>query len=243
MADIDPAVRSRTDIKELDEMLNGGLIKNTITLISGPPGSGKTLIGLSFVYAGAKRGEGCLYVSLEEDLSGIKCAAKSIGLKDFEDFLEKNKIVLLDIGKMRMDGDFEDVLNVKNILKHVQTFTNGGSFKFERVVIDSISALDPSYPSEGELRKALFHLFTNLRERNVTTLATTEVEASDALTRHSEAYLADTVIRLNWNPRLSDKAAYLISVPKMRYSHKSNKEFQYRISDRGIKISTQAQVW
>lgn len=243
MAGIDPRVRLRTGIKELDEMLNGGLIKNTITLISGPPGSGKTLMSLLFLYAGAKQGENGLYVSLEEDLSGIKCAAKSIGLKDFEKLLEKNKIVIFDIGKMRMDGSFEEVLNVENILKHVQTFTAGGNFKFDRIVIDSISALNPSYPAEGELRKALFRLFANLRDREVTTLAVTEVENSEVMTRHNEAYLADTVIRLNWNPRLRDKAAYLVSIPKMRYSYKSNKEFQYRISDEGIKISTQAQVW
>lgn len=38
MNGIDPTLRLSTGIKELDLMLNGGLIKNTVTLISGPPG-------------------------------------------------------------------------------------------------------------------------------------------------------------------------------------------------------------
>ncbi len=240
MAKIDPKTRLSTGIKELDAMINGGLIKNTVTIISGPPGSGKTLFSLYFVYAGAKRGENGLYVSLEEELAGIVCAAKSAGMADFEELLAEKKIVVFDIGRMRMAGDFEGILNAKSVLKHIQALGTGADFKFQRLVIDSISAMAPNYASEGEYRKALFHLFINLRDREATTLAIAEDSAGE---RFNEAYLADTVIRLNWNPKLTDKGIYSIYIPKMRYSAKSDREHQYRITDEGIKISAQMQAW
>jgi len=243
MVKIDPKIRLSTGIKELDVMLNGGIIKNTVTLVSGPPGSGKTLLCLNFLYAGAKRGERGLYIALEEELNGIICAANSIGLSKFEKFLKDNKIVVLDIGTMRSNGEFEEILSVENILKHIRTLKVASNLNFERIAIDSISAMNPVYPTEGELRKALFYLFSKLRGEKFTIIATTEIDKNIGITRYNEAYLADTIIRLRWSPKLTDKAIYSISIPKMRYSDKSDREYQYRITDKGIMISMHAQAW
>jgi len=243
MAKIDLEERVTTGIKELDEMTSGGLIKNTVTLIAGPSGSGKTLLGLTFLYAGAKLGENGLYVSLEEGMNGIRAAAKSIGLKDIDDLLEKRKIVIFDIGGMRLRDDFKEKMSVKNILNYIQSLATAAEFKFDRIVIDSVAALSPSYSTESELRRALFELFVNLREEGVTTIAITEVEEKEKTTRFGEAYLADTVIRLSMHPRLTEKSVFSIYVHKMRYSRKDSREYQYSITDEGIKISTQPIAW
>jgi circadian clock protein KaiC len=241
--DLDSTKRINTGIRELDEMTGGGLIKNTVTILAGPAGCGKTSFCLSFLYAGAKGGENGLYVSLEEEISGLKAAAKSIGLEDFEEMLDANKIVIFDIGKMKIETDFEEFMSVDNILKHIGVLTKGSGIRFERIVIDSLSALSPTYGSEGEIRKAFFRLFRVLREDNFTTFATTEVDEKEKTTRFGEAYLADTVVRLGWHPRVTETAVYTIQIPKMRYSYKSNKEYQYSITDYGIKISSEAMAW
>lgn len=243
MVKIDPKNRVKMGIEELDGMLSGGLIRNTVSLITGPPGAGKTSIALSFVNEGARNGENCLYISLEEEMEGIMAGAKSIGLKNFQKHLDDRKIVIFDVGKMRVEGEFEEILNIENILKHIQTLSLGAEFSFSRIVIDSISAMMPNYPSVGELRKALFHLFASLRDRRLTVLAITEIESRERISMFDEAYLADTIIRLAWNPKLTDKAIYTILIPKMRYSAKSDGEFQYRITDEGVKINVQSQVW
>ena len=51
----------RSGIDQLDAMLGGGLEVTSSTLVLGPPGSGKTLLGLHFLQAGAIAGEPGLY--------------------------------------------------------------------------------------------------------------------------------------------------------------------------------------
>ena len=49
--------RIKTGIPGLDSIISGGIPKNTITLISGPPGSGKTILCLQFLYQGIEEGD------------------------------------------------------------------------------------------------------------------------------------------------------------------------------------------
>ncbi|MCK5112548.1 MAG: AAA family ATPase, partial [Thermoplasmatales archaeon] len=44
--------RVKTGISGLDDLISGGLPKDTITLVSGPPGSGKTILCCQFLYKG-----------------------------------------------------------------------------------------------------------------------------------------------------------------------------------------------
>lgn len=243
MVKIDPSQRVSTGIDKLNEITNGGFIKNTVNLLSGPAGCGKTSFCLSFLYDGAKKGENGLYVSLEEQIDGLKAAAASIGFDEFDKLLQENKIVIFDVGKMKLDEGFEDFMSVDNILQHIQTLTKASGVHFDRVVIDSVSALSPTYETEGALRKAIFKLFMYLREGGVTTLVTGEVDEKDKTTRFGEGYLADSIVRLSWQPKVTEAAVYKIFIPKLRYSSKSNKEYQYNITDNGINISSEGISW
>ena len=44
--------RVSTDIKGLDEMLQGGFLPQTANLVEGPPGTGKSTLGMQFIYNG-----------------------------------------------------------------------------------------------------------------------------------------------------------------------------------------------
>ena len=72
--------RLSTGIPELDEMLGGGLLENSTTLVSGPSGTGKTMIALSFAVEGAKKGENVLYISFEESVEQITNTLKLTGM-------------------------------------------------------------------------------------------------------------------------------------------------------------------
>ena len=62
-----------TRIAGLDEVLNGGLPAGQTTLISGGPGTGKSIFGLEFLYRGAAAGEPGIFVTFEERASTVRC--------------------------------------------------------------------------------------------------------------------------------------------------------------------------
>src|SRR5207237_9260476 len=74
-----PPGRAGSTITGLRELLGGGLLPSTATLISGAPGAGKTLVALSFLMDGARRGEPGLLVSLEESPAQLMRSAQNFG--------------------------------------------------------------------------------------------------------------------------------------------------------------------
>ena len=71
--------RCETGIDGLDEMLGGGVPEKSITLLCGGPGAGKTILTLQYMMTAVKRGEPCVYVSLEEPIEKKIQNAKAFG--------------------------------------------------------------------------------------------------------------------------------------------------------------------
>ncbi|MEM2974078.1 MAG: ATPase domain-containing protein, partial [Candidatus Micrarchaeia archaeon] len=84
---VKPIPRIVSGIPGLDEMTDGGLEAKSITLVNGDPGSGKTILGLQFLHAGAKRGEAGLYISFGEPREVLypRMMAFGMNLQDLED--------------------------------------------------------------------------------------------------------------------------------------------------------------
>ena len=68
-----------TGVAGLDVLLGGGLPRGRLHLIEGPPGAGKTTLGLEFVLAGVRIGERCLYVTFGETAAELADVAASHG--------------------------------------------------------------------------------------------------------------------------------------------------------------------
>src|ERR1700742_3783021 len=68
-----------TGIRGLDEVLGGGLTRERLYLIEGPPGAGKTTIALHFLLEGVRLGENVLYITLSETELELKSVAASHG--------------------------------------------------------------------------------------------------------------------------------------------------------------------
>lgn len=71
--------RAGTGVEGLDDILNGGLVRDRVYLLEGSPGTGKTTVALQFLMEGARRGETCLYITLAETEEELRQTAASHG--------------------------------------------------------------------------------------------------------------------------------------------------------------------
>ena len=70
----------KTGVDGLDSILNGGIVENAAVLVSGNPGTGKSILGMQYLYNGVEMfDEGGIYLTFEETADDISQAANSIG--------------------------------------------------------------------------------------------------------------------------------------------------------------------
>ncbi|RDZ31984.1 circadian regulator CirA, partial [Haloferax sp. Atlit-47N] len=85
--------QTKTGIEGLDDMLNGGIVKNPTTLVSGNPGAGKSILCLQYIYNGVEKyDEKGIYLSFEEDESDLREAAESLGFENWQDHVDNGDI-------------------------------------------------------------------------------------------------------------------------------------------------------
>ncbi len=85
--------RISSGIAELDTMVSGGFYRRSCVLISGEPGSGKSILGAAFAEAACARGEQAILVSFDSDASEVIRNAKSVGM-DLGKWVAQGKLVL-----------------------------------------------------------------------------------------------------------------------------------------------------
>lgn len=72
--------RIGSGVDGLDEVLGGGFIKGRAYLVRGGPGTGKTILGLHFLAAGAREGERCIFITLGEPAQQLRQNGMALGL-------------------------------------------------------------------------------------------------------------------------------------------------------------------
>lgn len=125
----DLRISSGNDV--LDEMCGGGFFRDSVILVSGATGTGKTLTVTQFINGGAIRGERCLLFAFEESREQLFRNARGWGL-DFKE-LEKS-------GCLRVICTYPEVAGLEDHLVAMKSEIE--SFKPNRVAVDSLSALE-----------------------------------------------------------------------------------------------------
>lgn len=89
--------RVPTGIVGLDSLIEGGLPKGRSILVTGEPGTGKTILALQFLVEGLNRGEKGIYVTADESPADVLQQAASLGW-DLERRVEARELAILDAG-------------------------------------------------------------------------------------------------------------------------------------------------
>ena len=225
-----------TGIYGLDQMLLGGLIQGRNILLSGPCGSGKSILAMQFLYNGAMRyNEPGLYITLEETKEKFYEDMRKLGM-DLRNAETLNRITFIGgpIASLKKYMDKVDA-SVKNIVEEIEEVVKEKNIK--RVVIDSINLLTMLSKNEDERRKALAMIANSLSALDCTAILVSETkEGSMDLSRYGiEEFVVDGVIVLYL---VRQKDAFLpgIAIRKMRGTNHEKKIKYYHITDKGIEV-------
>ncbi|MCS7252910.1 MAG: ATPase domain-containing protein [Armatimonadota bacterium] len=180
-----------TGIPGVDEVLMGGILRGDTILVQGAPGTGKTTFGLQFIYAGALHyNEPGLIVTFEQFPKQMLRDARHFGW-DFESLIEQKRIYIIATSP----HVFQKQLQSPDGVIH-RTLAE---MDIRRVLIDSITHFQRITTDEVQLREMVSGLLNMLRQREMTTILTQEVQQVEQSFTFEE-YTVDAVIRLSLEP-------------------------------------------
>ena len=225
--------KAPTGIAGLDAITGGGLPRDRVTLVAGGAGTGKTLLGLQFLAAGAQQyGEPGVLMTFEEAEPKLAANACSLGL---------------DLGRMKRDG----LLAVLSFRDGLIDLITTGEFSLEplflmledairrigaaRVALDSIDVLFGAFGDDIIVRAELLRLARWLEERGVTTILTGERGAHGLTRLGIEEYVSDCVIALDHRVR-EEISTRRLRVVKYRGSAHGTNEYPFLISSGGFSV-------
>jgi KaiC domain protein len=230
--------RIKTGIPGMDEILNGGIPERNVVLLSGGPGTGKSIFSQQFIYKGLELGESGVYVTLEEHPLQVKKNMENFGWK-VEEYEKDGKFVVVDaftggIGSYAekekyVVKDPDDIRELVDVLRRAITDTNA-----KRVVIDSVTTLYLTKPVAA--RSVVFQLKKVLAGLGCTALFVSQISVADrGFGGPGVEHGVDGIIRLDLDEINGELKRSLI-VWKMRGTSHSMKRHPFKITDHGIVI-------
>jgi circadian clock protein KaiC len=221
--------RVKTDIKGLDEMLHGGFLPQTANLVEGPPGTGKSTLGMQFIYNGIRcHNEPGLIVTFEEFPQQYYRDAEGFGW-DFRKLEREGKLRVIMTSPEVSRSDLESVGGT------IETLAR--EMGARRILIDSVSHFDQLTPDPVELRAVVYSFINALKREGLTSILTRETpillgsEEGD----NDIAFVVDTYLLLRY-VEIESAIHKALLVLKLRGSDHAKDIRQFEITDQGIEI-------
>lgn len=235
-----PIERIVTGIPGFDDILNGGIPRRNVILLSGGPGTGKSIFGYQYLYYGLLKGQPGVLVALEEHPVQIRISMAQFGW-DVSSHEEKGEFALVDaftagIGEaakrekyvVRAPDDFQMLVDtLRTAVKEVSA---------ERVVVDSVTTLYITKPALA--RVMVLQLKKVLSGLGCTSLLISQVSVTErGFGGPGVEHAADGIVRLDLD-EVNGELKRSIIVWKMRGTSHSMKRHPFEITDKGIFIKS-----
>jgi circadian clock protein KaiC len=211
-------VRISSGNPELDQMCGGGFFRDSVILVSGATGTGKTLTVTQFLEGGAKNGERGLLLAFEESREQLFRNAQGWGI-NFEE--------MESAGMLKVVCDYPEVAGLEEWLISIQRIVQ--EFKPSRVALDSLSALE-RVGSIKAFREFVIGVTSFIKQQEITglfTATTSTLMGGSSITETHISTLTDSIILLRYVEMFGEMKRG-ITVLKMRGS----------IHDKGIREFT-----
>lgn len=224
--------RVKTGIPGLDELIGGGIPKESSILLTGVAGTGKTILAMQFLYNGALHfNEPGIYVSMEEEPHRlIRNFSSNFGW-DIQELIDKKLLSFIT-------AELYSFEKLRNLIE-----TEISSIKATRIVIDPITILGLYFERTQDVRKCIVELSRSLKDLGCTTLLVSELpEGSKGIsTFGAEEFVADGIIILHYleKPGGSNIA---VSIRKMRNTGHDTGFHPVQITQSGAVIFSKEQI-
>ena len=217
--------RYSSGIRGLDEMTHGGFLRNSIMLVRGPTGSGKTMLAGVFARAGALRGERVVYYGFEEPRHTL--------IRNF-DAVDLGIGNLVRAGNLKLVCRYPEATSLEDLLVDLRLGLE--EFQPSLIVMDSISSIEHASSEKG-FRQFMIGVASILRGHGRSALLTQTVLAG-AAADHTAPYLstiADAILTLDYTP-LAYELNRTMRVIKMRGSAHETRPYRLGIGAGGLTI-------
>ena len=220
--------RVPTGIPRMDELIEGGFPADSMILLVGYPGAGKTTFAGQFLYNGAEKyGARGVYACFAETKRTF--LKNMLRFKwDFERLEKEGRIAILDLSVTREAG------LQTNLNTIMETMT---SINADRLVIDSFTAISMALKEPIDIRVMVHLLYKFLKKANcVSIIILDQPWGSSSIGQGIIEFLADGIIHLETYFDENHKLRRRLRILKMRGTNHSKLPHEYDISDDGFVI-------
>jgi len=180
--------RLASGVPGLDSLVGGGLWRGSSTLVYGPSGAGKTMLGLNFLAAGARAGEAGLLVTLHESLRQISDILDGFG--DGTRELLGTQLLVEHFSPLEAD-----LVEIVERIKAVVAERN-----LRRLVLDSLRDLRETAIAPARLRAMVYNVAQFCSSHGIALLLNSEAPIDEHVSRDDDglASMVDNVLRLSY---------------------------------------------
>ncbi len=229
--------RVKSGIPGLDQLLDGGIPERSLVLLSGGPGTGKTIFAQQFIWEGLSNNEGGVYVALGEHPIQVRTNMEIFGwnAKDYE---KKGKLAIIDAfsaGLSRTNEKYiiQDIGDINEVTDVLRIAIKNTSAK--RVVIDPVTTLYINEPISA--RSVILQLKRVIVGLGCTAIFISETSPGEkGFGDPGVEQGADGIIRLDLDEKDGELIRSLV-IWKMRGTSHSLKRHKFEITQNGITIS------
>ncbi|TCO20279.1 circadian clock protein KaiC [Kribbella steppae] len=215
--------RVPSGIQALDDMLEDGYWSGASTLVAGPTGIGKTLMGLHFVFHAVNQGERAIIATMQEHPSQLERTAAQFGWS-----VKADNLILM----YRSPVDLNVDQWVYELLDMIET--TGAS----RVLLDSLADLQVAAPDQVRFREYLYSLLHRSSRYGTSLMMTYELPELFGVSRLSDvavSHLADNVVLLQYR-RVAGVMSRTLTVLKTRATDHESGVKDFEITADGIML-------
>jgi circadian clock protein KaiC len=219
-------MRVTTGNAQLDDMCGGGFYRDSVIIVSGPTGVGKTLTATQFVAAGVARGERGLLFSFEESRDQLIRNASSWGF---------------DLPNMERSGNLHIICDYPEMASLEDHFVSMKQaieqHRPDRLTVDNLSALERVASPRG-LRDFIIGMTSFVKQREITSLFTSTTRTlvgGSTITESHISTIADTIVVLRYS-EFAGKMGRAITLLKMRGSRHDARIHEFSITDQGMQV-------